>query len=221
MEWLAGMVQDLLVRWGYLALAAVLLGENAGLPLPGETILMYSAFIAHKTHQLSLIVVIVVGASAAIFGDNLGFLVGRWLGPRLLRWLERKFNMAEDIATAKDQIRCHGGATIFWARYVVGLRTVAGPVAGALNMQWRRFLISNALGAVTWVASVSLIAYLSANKIDSLAGYIEKVSWVVSGTIFAIGYILWRRRKKHLKEFGPECPASRREANREQSSRAA
>jgi membrane protein DedA with SNARE-associated domain len=214
MEWLAGVVHNVLARWGYLALAAGLLGENAGLPLPGETILMYSSFIAHKTHELSLILIIVVATSAAIVGDNVGFLAGRHFGPRLLRWLERKFNMADDIATAKDQIRCHGPATIFWARYVVGLRTVAGPVAGALNMSWKAFLISNALGAATWVTSVALIAYAFSNKVDSLAGYIEKVSWVVSGGIFLVGYLLWRRKKKHLEQYGPECAVQRTESAR-------
>ncbi|UWZ81902.1 DedA family protein [Occallatibacter riparius] len=214
MEWLAACIQDLLARWGYLALSAGLLGENAGLPLPGETILMYSAFIAHKTHELNLLLVILVATAAAVVGDNVGFFAGRWLGPRLLGWLERKFNMGEDIATARDQMRCHGGATIFWARYVVGLRTVAGPVAGALNMEWRSFLLYNALGAVTWVTSVAVIAYFSASKIDSLAGYIEKVSWVVSGSIFAIGYIYWRRRKKRLQQFGPECGGRRAESRR-------
>ena len=221
MEWLAGVVQDLLIRWGYLALAAGLLGENAGLPLPGETVLMYSAFIAHKTHQLNLMLVIVVATVAAVLGDNVGFLAGRWMGPSLLRWLERKFNLGEDIATAKDQIRCHGGETIFWARFVIGLRTVAGPVAGALNMNWRKFMVYNALGAVTWVTSVAVIAYLSAHKIHSLAGYIEKVSWVVSGVLFAIGYTVWRRRRKRLQQFGPACAASRRAIRSEESGRAA
>jgi membrane protein DedA with SNARE-associated domain len=214
MEWLAGVLHSVLARWGYLALAAALLGENAGLPLPGETILMYSSFIAHKSHELSIIFIILVATGAAILGDNLGFLAGRYFGPRLLRWLERKFNMHDDIATAKDQIRCHGGATIFWARYVIGLRTVAGPVAGALNMEWKAFLLYNALGAATWVTSVALIAYAFANKIDSLAGYIEKVSWVVSGAIFAIGYIIWRRRKKRLEQFGPQCSRSAKEGVR-------
>lgn len=205
MEWLAGLVQHVLARWGYLALVFVLLGENAGLPLPGETVLMYSSFVAQKTHALSLVLIILVASAAAIVGDNLGFYAGKRLGPRLLRWLERKFHMEEDIAAAKDQIRCHGGATIFWARYVVGLRTVAGPVAGALNMDWKRFLLYNAAGAVTWVTSVAVVAYLFGNEVHSLASYIEKVSWVFTGSIFAVGYLLWRRKKQHLARYGSAC----------------
>ena len=81
MNWLADTVQHALVHWGYLALAAALLGEDAGVPLPGETTLMLSSFLSHKTNELNLGLLIVVGILAAILGDNLGFFVGRWLGP--------------------------------------------------------------------------------------------------------------------------------------------
>jgi membrane protein DedA with SNARE-associated domain len=214
MEWLAGWVQSILARWGYVALAACLLGENAGLPLPGETILMYSSFVARKTHELNIVLIVVVATAAAMLGDNLGYWAGKWFGPSLLRWLERRFNLKEDIETARDQIRCRGRATIFWARYIMGLRTVAGPVAGALNMEWKSFLLYNALGAISWVTAVSLIAFAFGTKIHSLAGYIEKVSWVVSGAILAVGYFLWRRKKKLREKYGNACavPGEKRRA---------
>lgn len=200
MNWLAQIIRHALVRWGYLALAAALLGEDAGVPLPGETTLMLSSFLAHKTNDLNLALLIVVGIAAAILGDNLGYLAGWWLGPRLLRWMKAKFSMEEDIAVATDQIRRHGAATIFWARYIFGLRTIAGPVAGALGMEWRRFLLYNALGAATWVTSMALVGYAFANKFDSLLGYFEKASWVISASIFAVGYFVWRQEKKQWRE---------------------
>ena len=200
MEWLAQIIRDVLTRWGYLALAGGLLGENAGLPLPGETILMYASFVAHKSKELNIFYVILVAIAAAIIGDNLGYWAGKHFGPRLLGWLKRKFHMDEDIVVASDQIRRHGGATIFWARYVFGLRTIAGPVAGALEMEWKRFLLYNALGAASWVVSMSLLGYLFAEEMNSLAGYIEKASWAISGGLFAAGYYLWRRKKKQMRE---------------------
>ena len=200
MEWLAHVVTYVLVLWGYLALAAGLLGENAGLPLPGETILMYSSFLAHKAKELNIIFVILVGIAAAVTGDNIGFFAGKFFGPRLLNWLKRRFHMDEDIAAAEDQIHRHGPATVFWARYVFGLRTIAGPVAGALHMEWRTFLIANVLGAASWVTTIAMSGYLFANTFQSLAGYIEKVSWAITGSIFAVGYVLWRRKKKRMRE---------------------
>lgn len=200
MHWLAHMVRVALEHWGYLALAAGLLGEDAGIPLPGETVLMFASFLSHKSPALSLWAVILVGISAAILGDNLGFWLGRRLGPRLLGWARRKLNMGEDIEVAKDQIHEHGAATVFWARYIFGLRTVTGPVAGALGMDWKRFLLFNALGACTWVTAIAVAGYLFANEFDSLLGYFEKASWAVAAGVFTIGYLIWRKKKKEYRE---------------------
>lgn len=194
------MVRIALERWGYLALAAGLLGEDAGVPIPGETVLMFSSFISHKSQALDLWAIILVGTAAAITGDNIGFWLGRKLGPRLLRWSRKKLHMGDDIDVAKDQIKRHGAATVFWARYIFGLRTITGPVAGALDMEWRRFLLYNALGAGTWVTAISVAGYLFADEFQSLLGYFEKGSWAVSGGVFLVGYILWRRKKKEFHE---------------------
>lgn len=198
MSWLAHIISHALLHWGYFALFVGVFGEDAGLPLPGESVLMLASFLAHKTHRLDLPLLILVGIAAAILGDNLGYFVGKRLGRRLLRWLRDKFNLEDDLVTAADQIRRHGPATIFWSRYVVGLRTVAGPVAGALGMDWKQFLLYNALGAVTWVTGMSLIGYALAARFASLLGYIEKASWVVGCTVFIAGAILWRRKKKQV-----------------------
>lgn len=200
MSWIFDWVRYALVHWGYLALFAGLLGEDAGLPLPGETILMLAAFLSHKASGLSLGWLIVVGIAAAVTGDNLGFLLGRWLGPRLLGWLRRQFHMGDDIETAKELIHRHGKATVFWARYVFGLRTVAGPVAGALDMEWKSFFLYNALGGATWVTFIALIGYGFSHEFHSLLGYFEKASWAVAGGIFLVGYLLWRKKRKQVRE---------------------
>lgn len=201
MEWLYHMVRHALTHWGYWAVLGGLLAENAGLPLPGETILMFASFMSHKVASLSLTWVVVVGTCAAILGDNLGFLLGRKLGPRLIRWLKKLFHLDdEDIGAAKDQIRRHGPATVFWARYIFGLRTVAGPLAGVLGMDWKKFLIFNALGGATWVTSIAVTGYEFANQFQTLLGYFEKISWVMAGGLFAVGYFIWRHQKKKFKQ---------------------
>ncbi|MGE5110878.1 MAG: DedA family protein [Acidobacteriaceae bacterium] len=201
MHWLEETVRQALIHYGYWAVLGALLGENAGLPLPGETALMFASFIAHKTDQLQLIWVIVLGTAGAITGDNLGFLLGRKLGNRLIRWMKKLFHMDdEDIGAAKDQIKRHGGATVFWARYIFGLRTIAGPMAGVLGMDWSRFVKYNAAGAATWVTTMALIGYAFADQFSTLLDYFEKASWIFAGGLFAFGYWMWRRQKKKYKE---------------------
>ena len=200
MNWLYHTIRHALLHWGYLAVVGCLLAENAGLPLPGETTLMFASFLAHKSSQLQIGWVITAGISAAVIGDNLGFLLGRWTGPRLLRWMKRKFNMEDDIVTAQQQIRRHGPATVFWARYIFGLRTMVGPVAGALQMEWKGFLLYNVLGAITWVTAICVSGYMFAQEFRTLLGFFEKASWIIGVGVFAIGYILWRREKKRVRE---------------------
>lgn len=200
MHWFVSTIRYALVHWGYLALSAGLLAEDAGIPVPGETTLMLAAFLAHKSGQLNIWVIVAVGTVAAMLGDNLGYLLGRWLGPRFLNWLSRKFHLSDDVEVARDQIKRHGGATVFWARFIFGLRTIAGPVAGALEMKWKRFFVFNALGAAAWVTAISFIGYSFANEFNSFLGYLEKASWGIAGAVFVIGYLLWRRLKKRYRE---------------------
>jgi membrane-associated protein len=194
-------IRHTLVHWGYWAVLAGLLAENAGLPVPGETTLMFASFLAHKATQLHLVWIVIFGIVAATAGDNLGFLIGRKLGKRLIRWMKKILRLDdEDVGAAKDLIRRRGGTTVFFARFIFGLRTIAGPLAGMLGMEWKRFVVFNALGAAAWVTSMAMIGYAFANEFETLLGYFETASWIIAGGLFGLGYFLWRRQKKHFKE---------------------
>jgi membrane protein DedA with SNARE-associated domain len=200
-HWIYHIVRHFLVFWGYWAVLLGLLGESAGLPVPGESTLMFASFLAHKNTGLHLYFIIPVGVAAATGGDNIGFFLGRRFGETLLRWAKKIFRLSdEDIAAAKDLIRRRGATTIFFARFIFGLRTIAGPLAGMLGMEWRRFVLFNCLGAVSWVTAVSLAGYLFANEFNTLLSYIETVSWIIAGGLLAFGYFMWRHKKKKFKQ---------------------
>ena len=200
MHWIEHIVRHVLAEWGYWAVLAGLLAEDAGFPVPGETVLMFAAFIAHKTGELRLQWVIVIGIVAAVAGDNLGFWLGHYFGKTFIRWVKKLGHLGdEDIAAAKDLIRRHGGRTIFFSRFIFGLRTIAGPLAGSLEMEWKRFLKFNILGAAAWVTAMAWTGYAFANAFQTLLGYIEKASWVLAGGVLALGWWFWRRYKKSYK----------------------
>jgi membrane-associated protein len=210
MEWLYQIIRHGLTHWGYWAIVCGLLGENAGLPLPGETILMFASFMAHKVSSLQLPWVIVVGVAAAVSGDNLGFFLGRKLGKRLIDWMKAIFRLDDvDIGAAKEQVRRHGAATVFWARYVFGLRTIAGPLAGVLGMEWKKFFLWNAIGAATWVTGMALVGYAFANEFQTLLQYFEKVSWAMAGGLFLLGYLLWRHQKAEYRKRHGKHPTQK------------
>jgi membrane-associated protein len=180
---------------------AGLLGESAGLPLPGETVLMFASFLSHKHTNLSIQWVIVTGIGAAVFGDNAGYFLGRRFGPTFILWAKKLVHLEDDdVKAGRDLLKRHGGRTIFFSRFIFGLRTIAGPLAGSLDMEWTRFLKFNLLGAATWVCAMAWAGYAFANAFETLLGYIEKASWVMAAVLFATGYWIWRRQKRHYKQ---------------------
>ncbi|HZQ22564.1 MAG TPA: DedA family protein [Terriglobales bacterium] len=201
MHWMYHTIRDVLSSWGYWAVLIALLAESAGLPLPGETVLVFASFLAHKGGALRIQWVILVGVAAAVLGDNCGFFLGRHFGKTLIRWAKHLLHLDdEDIGAAKDLIRGHGGRTVFFSRFIFGLRTIAGPVAGSLEMDWKRFFKFNVLGAATWVTVMAFAGFAFANEFDTLLDYIEKASWALAGGLFLLGYLLWRRQKHRFKD---------------------
>src|SRR5215475_9381111 len=97
-----GMTQSILdflrgavVQYGYWAVGATLLLENAGVPVPGETILLLASFLAYSENQLQLWWIIVVATTAATLGDNLGFALGYYGGRRLQVRYQRIFRISD------------------------------------------------------------------------------------------------------------------------------
>ena len=146
---------------GYVALAGLILGESAGLPLPGETALITAGGLVAAGH-LTLPLVIAVAAAAAIVGDTMGYWVGRRGGRALL--MRDGFGAAHRRHAVKRADRFfarYGAATVFFGRWVPGVRIVAAVMAGAARMPWPRFAAANAAGAVCWAATVATLAMLA------------------------------------------------------------
>lgn len=201
MHWFYDTIRHVLSSWGYWALLLGLFGESMGLPLPGETLLMFSSFLTRRGSGLHIEWVILVGIAAAVMGDNLGYLLGHLFGRTFIRWARKLLRLDDqDIRAAKNLIKTHGGRTIFFSRFIFGLRTIAGPLAGSLGMKWRRFFKFNLLGAATWVVAMSFVGYAFANEFNTLLDYIEKASWAIAGGLFLTGYVIWRRAKRRYAQ---------------------
>jgi membrane-associated protein len=148
MHWIYDTVREVLSSWGYWALLLGIFGESVGFPLPGETLLMFASFLSHKESGLRIQFVIPIGIVAAVMGDNLGYWIGRHFGKTFIHWAKKLLHVDdEDVRTARHLIATHGGRTIFFSRFIFGLRTIAGPMAGSLDMDWKRFFKFNLLGA--------------------------------------------------------------------------
>ena len=140
--------------YGYWTLFFALMLENAGLPVPGETVLLFASFLAFSEKQLHLPYIILIGILAATMGDNLGYSIGRRGGRPLLDRYAHLLHMAkETIARGERLFQRHGNLTVFVARFIFGMRIIAGPLAGVWNALGKVRAL-NFLGAATWVTVI-------------------------------------------------------------------
>jgi len=160
MEFSSQVLVELLGRWGYGVIFAGMLLENAGLPLPGETLTLLGGYAA-GSGQMSLFGVIAAAASGAILGDNIGYWVGRRFGwdlmLRLGLWLRQS---PEQMDRLRQRFLRHASASVLLGRFVAVLRILAGPMAGAVGMPYGRFLVCNVSGALLWSISMVSLAWL-------------------------------------------------------------
>ena len=153
-------LQEVIGRWGYVVIFAAMLLENAGLPLPGETVTLLGGYAA-GSGQLNLLGVMGAAAGGAVLGDNIGYWVGRRLGWGLIlkvgRWLGQSPAQLEKL---RDQFLRHAGKSVLLGRFVAVLRVVAGPMAGAVGMPYPKFLLCNVVGATLWATTMVSLAWL-------------------------------------------------------------
>jgi len=191
------LIRQYLAEHGYWTVAVALLLENAGLPVPGETILLTASFLAFSEHRLHLPSIIAVGVLAATVGDNLGYLIGHYGGrPLLARYGKYLLIRPETINRGEQMFKRFGSGLVLVARFIAGLRVVAGPLAGILRMHWRKFALFNFLGALLWVTTISVAGYLFGRHWSRLAEVLKNVNIVIFVAAVVIIAILWWHRRK-------------------------
>src|SRR5579859_1358665 len=190
------LLRNAVVQYGYWAVGVALLLENAGVPVPGETILLLASFLAYSQHELQLVWIIVVATIAATLGDNLGFALGYYGGRPLLHRYQSLFRVRTSSLERGERLFArYGAVTVFFARFIFGMRIVAGPLAGVLRMSWRRFLVFNFLGAAVWVTVISGAGYLFGRHWHRLERAIKKLD--IAAVIFVlllVAWLWWRNR---------------------------
>lgn len=191
--------QGLIGHYGYGAIALVLCLESMGLPLPGESLLIAAAIYALTSGDLSIQWIVLAAAVGTIVGDNLGYGIGRWVGPRVVARYGPKIGLLPDRQKLGQFLfRQHGGKVVFFGRFVVFLRTFAAVLAGANGMPWPRFILWNALGGATWSALYGFVPYLLGDQFRRLEGPVGIVIGVVAASVVVTTVWVVRRDEKRL-----------------------
>ena len=173
-------VAHLVETGGLLLIALIIFAESGmmvGFFFPGDTLLFSAGILAASGH-LNIVTTIVVIAAAAIIGDNIGYHIGRKLGPKLFKKDSLVFRH-DYIMRAEKFYEKYGSKTMLVAHFVPIVRTFAPVTAGAGNMNLKQFMIYDAIGDIAWAVIVTLAGYYIGSRIPGVEHYIEPVLIVI------------------------------------------
>ncbi len=192
-------VNHLITSFGYWAVFSLVGLESLGVPLPGETSLVAAGIYAGHSHKLSIWVIFLVAAAAAIIGDNIGYWVGDKGGYQLLRRYGHYMRIDESkMKIGRYIFDRHGGKVVFFGRFVSILRTYAAFLAGTNKMRWRTFFIFNAAGGIVWAAMYAFGAYILGNSLRTISGTVNLVLLGAAVVVIAAAIMVIRRQSRRL-----------------------
>ncbi|HEY1524210.1 MAG TPA: DedA family protein [Solirubrobacteraceae bacterium] len=190
---------------GYL-LPAIIGLESMGIPSPGETALVLAAVLASQG-KLHIWLVILIGVSSAILGDNLGYALGRRFGRDVILGSgPLQGHRRRAVAYGDRFFARHGSKAVFLARWVALVRFAAAWLAGINRMPFRVFFFWNALGGISWGVTFALVGYFAG---EAGAGVLAKVGIagaIVLGVMIVgvIGYVVLRERGHRDQDEAPD-----------------
>jgi membrane-associated protein len=166
---------------------AIIFAESGllfGFFLPGDSLLFFTGFLTSSaaqneapfnefaTHIPALPIVLVCLATAAILGDQVGYVFGRKVGPALFNRPNSRLFKQENVGKAHLFFERHGPKSIVLARFVPIVRTFTPIVAGIGEMRYRTFVTYNVLGGLLWAVGITLLGHFL-GEIEFIRDHIE------------------------------------------------
>lgn len=202
-----GLLEQVLSLPGWLAVAVVFAlpalesSVFLGFVFPGELALLLGGVVAGLGHA-PLAVVLSAGVGGAILGDGVGYLVGRRWGRRILGSTLGRFVKADHFDRAERVLRRRGMLAVFLGRFTVALRVLIPGLAGMAQMPYRRFLLANVLGAVTWGGALVVAGDLAGSNWHTVEHWVTTVGVGVTAAVAALLMGRWAARRWHRRPLG-------------------
>jgi len=205
-------LQNALNVLGYPAVTLFIMIESAGIPFPGETMLLFASFYSAIDNHLQIYFIIPCAALGAILGDNIGYFVGRTGGRAFaLKFGRYLFIKPHHLDYAERFFARHGDKTVFFGRFISILRAWSAFFAGVNHMPWRKFLFYNAAGGIVWAILYGTLGYIAGHflhdNFSTVQQIVSTIGWLGAGAIAAvilcIAIFLFVRRKRKRAASNP------------------
>ena len=200
-------ITQLIHEFGLVAVFLAAGLQAMGFPVPGGTALVIAGIDASTKNGLPLPGVIAAGALGALLGGIAGFAIGRWQGESVLLRVGRVFRQQpERVQELRGQFERNAITPLFIARFVTGLRNVAGLLAGASGVGVGRFLAVSAVAASAWSALITLEYYFAGHAILAAPTWLQ-IAVIIVGVFATIASFRFLRLGLGVRDRRPAEPA--------------
>lgn len=193
--------------FAYLVILFLLVLCGIGSPIPEDTILIASGYLAYND-VIELHYILPVCYVGVLLADSILYFVGHRYGQKIIahpRFL--KLIPENRVNTVRRGFHRWGGWMIFFARFLIGFRAATFILSGVMNIRFKKFILFDMLGGVFSVPLYVGLGYLFATHIDAIRADIGKAkSWIVVAVIIAVLVFIirrWIKSRKDGKELDP------------------
>lgn len=196
---------QILIRHGYLLVFGGVLGEQLGLPLPAELLLLAAGALAGGGN-LNFFFLFFLGIMACSLSDVSWYEIGRHKGSSVLSFLCRiSLNPDSCVRRTENIFFRYGAPSLLVAKFIPGVNTIAAPLSGISRMSIFRFLFFDGLGACLWVGTFLSVGYLFSDQLEKMAGLSMRLGTFLGMILFGglAGYVVWKyvQRQRFLSEL--------------------
>ncbi len=184
-----------IINYGGLTLLLMIIFAETGLFfgffLPGDSLLFIAGLLCASSEEavrlgergvfnVSIYLLLISVMIAAILGDFVGYWFGRRTGPVLFKRDDTLLFKKKYVHMADEFYKKHGAMALILGRFIPIIRTFAPIIAGVVQIDFRRFVAYNIIGAVVWAASMILAGYFLGRSVPVVKDYLE---YIVVGII--------------------------------------
>jgi membrane protein DedA with SNARE-associated domain len=196
---------QILVRYGYLLVFGIVLGEQLGLPLPAELFLLAAGAMAGGGN-LNFAPLFFLAILACGLADVSWYEIGRHKGGSVLSFLCRiSLNPDSCVRGTRNIFSRHGAPSLLVVKFIPGVNTFAAPLSGISRLRLSRFLLFDGLGACIWVGTFLGVGYLFSRQLEQMVGLATRLGTFLGVIVYGglAGYVAWKytQRQRFLNEL--------------------
>ncbi len=196
MEALVELMEEWVVRYGYVAIFLLMLAESACIPFPSEVTMLVGGWYT-ADGSLSFFWVGAAGVLGNVVGSWLAYWAGRTFGRELLdRYGKYVLIRSHDIDKAEVWWERYGEAATFFSRLLPVIRTFISLPAGIARMPFWKFTIYTFLGCIPWTYALTYVGVLVEDNWHRVLEYFNAPTLIIGVAVVIAGGVWYVRRRR-------------------------